>query len=149
MKKLMLGALPVLFLVMVALTGNIESSKAGIPASSAISSTGSMIRYVVTVHLANDANIFCGNYLVFMVNGAGQKIAPTQIFVPGKMIYTFYERGTVRNAYRVARMVPDPGVDAQFCRNPLQTQPDAIYDTFLSGVTYTYDLYPVSRGQQN
>jgi hypothetical protein len=106
-----------------------------------------MIRYQVNVHLASDKFI-CNTYWVEIKDETGRLIAPAQMFVPGKILYTFYstkkesvyrERGTKR----VAMLTIDPKIRNLECENNLFTPWDVKTGLFLLGQTYTFDLYPV------
>jgi hypothetical protein len=105
-----------------------------------------VIRYQVNVHFASD-KVICNTYWVEIKDETGNLVAPAQIFVPGKIQYTFYsykkesvykERGTKR----VAMLTMDPRVRNLECENNLFTRWDVKTGLFLLGQTYTFDLYP-------
>jgi hypothetical protein len=141
MKKFILGGLSAIMLGMVFISGSFGSNDNRGP----IITTGSLIRYVVTVHPPT-TDYICGTYLVLIVNGAGNKVGPAKYYQPGISEYTFYELGPVRNAYRVAVMIPAPGLDDGICIYPLVTKPDIHYSTFENGMSYFFDLYPSPHG---
>jgi hypothetical protein len=141
MKKFILGGAAVILLGMMITMGSAGNTGGNSP----IISIKSMIRYVVTVHPPEDNNI-CGSYLVVMLNGAGNKVAPPQIYQPGIADYNFYEPGPVREGYRVARLIPAPGEKDDFCLYPLITVPDIQYNNFQTGMSYFFNLYPRPKG---
>jgi hypothetical protein len=114
-----------------------------------------MIKYQVNIHLAVDKPI-CNIYWVKIIDETGHLVAPTQLFIPGKNLYTFYsykkenvfkERGTKR----IAMLSTDPKFGNLECGNNLFTPSDVKAGFFLMGQTYTFDLYPLwdSRTDRN
>jgi hypothetical protein len=104
-----------------------------------------VIRYQVNVHLASD-KVICNTYWVEIKDETGALVAPVQIFIPGKIQYTFYsykkesvyrERGTKR----IAMLTVDPKIRNLECENNLFTRWDVKTGLFLLGQTYTFDLY--------
>jgi hypothetical protein len=105
-----------------------------------------MIKYQVNIHLAVDKPM-CNIYWVKIVDETGRLVAPTQLFVPGKNLYTFYsykkenvfkERGTKR----IAMLSTDPKFGNLECGTNLFTPSAVKTGFFLMGQTYTFDLYP-------
>lgn len=106
-----------------------------------------MIRYQVNVHLYSDKPI-CTTYWVQITDETGRQVAPAQIFIPGKNLYTFYsdskERGfRERGSKRIAMLVTNPKFGNLECENKLFTPADAKSGLFLRGQTYSFDLFPV------
>jgi hypothetical protein len=105
-----------------------------------------MIKYQVNVHLAADKAI-CNTYWVQLTDETGRLVAPAQIFVPGKNLYTFYSENKERSvrergSKRVAMLVISQYVRNLECENNLFTRPDVKTGLFLSGETYSFDLFP-------
>lgn len=102
------------------------------------------IRYEVNIHFKEDIQL-CDVYIVQMVDGQGRLVAPVQHFRPGVYSYSFYETGSVRGT-RVARLVLDTSKNHNVCPFHIYALPDVRTGTFLSGRTYTFDLYPATAG---
>ena len=105
------------------------------------------IRYQVNVHVAHDKAI-CNTYWVQIKDEAGRLVAPAQMFVPGKILYTFYtyKKESVykeRGSKRIAMLTIDPKVRNLECENNLFTRWDVKSGLFVMGQTYSFDLYPV------
>ena len=106
----------------------------------------STIRYEVTVHLELGINICNSNlYLVEVTDETGRLVAPAKIFVPGISKYVFNETVSVKGRLRVASLVLPSNVDPFVCPNNLITKPDVKIGPFIQGMTYIFDLYPVTQ----
>jgi hypothetical protein len=144
MRKLIISIASVTSLAIIVLLLNAGSS---IATSQSNLPKANMVHYVVGIHLQDNQPI-CGDYLVVVVNEAGQQVAPAQHFVPGLGTYHIYEAGPIMNGTRAAKFIIDPGLD-EVCRRPFVTQPDVITDNFYNGVIYSFDLYPSVQGQHD
>jgi hypothetical protein len=112
---------------------------------------GPVIRYQVIIHPGfNTAP--CTPYLVKVMDEHGNLVAPPQRFVPGNDKYVFNERfSPVGNSTsrRVAMLVGIPFPDHFTCANPLSAIPDVKVGPFLTGQTYSFDLYIKNQPQDN
>jgi len=101
-----------------------------------------VIRYQVNIHLTGDVKL-CNLYYVEMIDSHGRLVAPPKIYNPGVNVYTFFEKGPVREV-RAAYMVVATRFGHYLCPTELITEPRVIPGPFLNGQTYVFDLYPAS-----
>jgi hypothetical protein len=101
-----------------------------------------VIQYRVNIHLTGDVKL-CNLYYVEMVDSHGRLVAPPKIYNPGVSVYTFFERGPVRDV-RAAYMVLADRHSHYICPTELVTEPREMAGPFLNGQTYVFDLYPAS-----
>ena len=93
------------------------------------------ITYVVRVE--NQSYLQAGaHYVVGLTDGAGNLVAPAQLFVFGTSEYTFHEAGTVVGT-RVARMVKLPARISSSNIPPVSQT-----GTFFGGSSYLFILKP-------
>jgi len=117
----------------------ISASSAGIDKKLDQVSTSSMIRHHVNI-IVSDEQVTCNRYLVEILNGNGQLVAPAKAYIPGVSSYDFYERGPAAGI-RYAVLVR--ATYQQFvCETELFTKPAQAKGPFDAGMTYRYDLYP-------
>jgi hypothetical protein len=86
----------------------------------------------------------CNMYVVEILNGNGQLVAPAKPYRPGVNAYDFYEKGPV-NGVRIAVLVLAPAYSHFSCETEYFTAPAIIKGTFLPGETYRYDLFPQTQ----
>ncbi len=101
------------------------------------------VRHHVTVYLDYEKKL-CNTYLVEILDGTGQRVAPAKVFTPGIAGYDFYERGPVEGI-RVAVLVPAPTLSQFVCERELFARPVMQKGIFEPGATYRYDLFPQSQ----
>lgn len=99
-----------------------------------------VITHQVTVNITIDKKL-CNVYLVRIVDGNGNPVAPAKIFKPGVTKYAFFERGPATGV-RVAMLVQAPSHSQYICENELFTSPATLYGPFKPGEIYTYNLFP-------
>jgi hypothetical protein len=102
------------------------------------------VRYQVTVHLAADKPL-CNVYQIEILNANGMQVAPSQIFIPGTSVYTFYEQTRQSNGLRIARLVQVPFGKHYVCETELFAVPDVNIIEFKDAGTYLFNLYPTSK----
>jgi hypothetical protein len=102
-----------------------------------------VVKHHVTVTLSGDP-VICNTYLVEILDGKGNLVAPAKVFVPGVTGYDFYERGPASGA-RVAVLVLAPMHSHFQCETELFTAPAMVFGEFWPGQTYRYDLFPQSK----
>lgn len=98
------------------------------------------ITHQVNVYLSTEKTI-CNTYLVEVRDGAGQLVAPAQVYVSGVTSYRFYERGPA-SGVRVASLVLMHYGKHYVCDVELFTKAVKLTGSFLNGQTYRYDLFP-------
>jgi hypothetical protein len=110
-------------------------------------SANPLICHHVNIIAPNDKSI-CNVYLVEILNGNGQLVAPAKRYIPGVSKYDFYERGPASGA-RVAVLVLAPMQSHFMCETELFTAPVVLQGPFLPGQTYRYDLFPQPTPHKN
>ena len=101
------------------------------------------IHHQVNIIVANDKNT-CNVYVVEILDGKGQLVAPAEVYTPGVSKYDFYERGPAAGS-RVAVLVLAPANSHFICETELFTTPVVLSGSFLPGQTYRYDLFPQAQ----
>jgi hypothetical protein len=117
-----------------------SASSANIEKKDGLISVNSMVNHHVNVNVTIDKPL-CNVYLVEILNGRGELVAPAKTFIPGVSKYDFYERGPVTGV-RVAVLVLAPVYSHFSCETELFTTPVMLKGTFDAGSTYRYDLFP-------
>jgi hypothetical protein len=103
------------------------------------------ITYSVDVIVSPETPL-CGSYLVMMTDEAGNMVAPAQPFVHGVTTYMFNEVWHDFIGVRTARMVYAPNKEG-VCSQQLYAEPDAMFNFFMTGQMYHFDLYPTVQVQ--
>jgi hypothetical protein len=102
-----------------------------------------VVRHHVNVTLPSEP-VICNKYLVEILDGKGNLVAPAKVYIPGVTGYDFFERGPASGA-RVAVLVLAPSNSHFQCETELFTAPVMVFGEFLSGQTYRYDLFPQTQ----
>ena len=135
MKKPIISFLS-LAMIFVAIASGFSANIAPGPGSA---NTDIRIRYQVNVQMSTDLPL-CNTYLVKLLNGDQQMVAPAKQYIPGVTTYSFYEKGPV-SGVRVAVLVR-ANFNNFICLQELITAPSSINGLFLNGNTYYFQLDP-------
>ena len=96
------------------------------------------ITYQVNIHMS-DLNASCGTYIIEVEDANGAAVAPSQVFIPGKLAYFFSEVGPVNSKRTATFENTHTGVT---CNSPLTAAPSSRTGLFMPGVTYNFELAP-------
>jgi hypothetical protein len=110
----------------------------------ASSTTTVTVRYEVNIHFSFNQPL-CNMYQVEIRDAGGKLVAPAQYFVPGKAVYTFIEKTSLRKGTRIAQLVLAPDVDRFACDQELYIAPVAKLISFTDRETYKFDLNPILK----
>lgn len=127
------------FLTLLLVAGFVLTSHAGEDRNSKPLST---VRYEVNIHIPADIDL-CNAYLILLIDGHGNPVAEPKGYIPGINTYSFTER-TSTSSVRGAVMIINPNILHYICPNELNSEPVFHMGPFLTGQTYTFDLYPMS-----
>ena len=100
------------------------------------------IRYEVAIHLSLGASL-CNTYYIQITDESGRLAAPRKAFVPGTSKYVINEMFSVPGRARIVSLVLPSNVDPYACPNNLITRPDVKVGPFFSGLTYSFDIFPL------
>jgi hypothetical protein len=103
----------------------------------------SVVRYQVTIHIPADIDL-CSAYQVLLVDGHGIPVAPPQGFIPGNNTYVFTESASTAGA-RGVRMIQNSELLHYICANELNTAPVFHTGPFMTGQTYSFELFPLIK----
>ena len=131
----------VLSLVLIFATVNTVYSK-GRTTDNRMQAEKKTIRHEVTIHHSLGFTL-CYNYLVKITDANGRLVAPPQVFVPGISKYVFTENVSNSSNVRIASLSLPENVDPYFCATNLNAKSDPMTGPFISGKTYSFDLYPI------
>ena len=107
----------------------------------------SVVRYQVNVHVPADLDL-CNAYLVVLVDGHGNPVAASQGYIPGKTNYTFTETSSTAGV-RGARLIQNSEILHYICANELSSAPVFHMGPFMTGETYSFDLFPMTKNEPN
>jgi hypothetical protein len=100
------------------------------------------ITHHVIIHLPGITKDICNPYLVQLLDETGRLVAPAQVFIKGINKYVFYEKAPALGRIRMAVLVPVSYPQHFVCPNDFFTLPAVNMGPFMTGQTYTFDLYP-------
>jgi hypothetical protein len=103
------------------------------------------ILYTVNVNMNSEREL-CGNYIVMLTDSDGNPVVPGKPYIQGITSYHFTEAGYGFIGVREAHLVAVPNLDP-VCDEQLNTEPEAMFNMYMPGTNYTFDLYPVFSGQ--
>ena len=104
-----------------------------------------VVRYQINIHINSDLDL-CNAYLVVLVDGHGNPVAPSQGYVPGVNTYTFTEAASTAGV-RGVRMIENSEILHYICVNELSTAPVFHMGPFMTGQTYSFDLFPMTKSE--
>ena len=107
------------------------------------------ITHQVIIHLPGFTKDICNPYLVQLLDETGRQVAPAQVFIKGINKYVFYEKAPALGRTRMAALVPVSYPQHFVCPNDFFTLPDVKMGPFMTGQTYTFDLYPTIQTPRN
>lgn len=105
------------------------------------------IRYAVNVQYSGPEIQLLATYLIKIYNEKHQQVSPPQNLIPGKMQYTFFERGPA-DGIRIAvieKAIIDGGSEPWWS---FVVEPAIVKGPFEIGQTYRFDLFPKLTGGQ-
>ena len=103
----------------------------------------SVVRYLVNVHIDADIRL-CSAYQIFLIDGHGNPIADPQGYIPGVSSYTFTESASTASV-RGVTIVVNSQILHYICDHELNSAPVFHMGPFMTGQTYTFDLYPLAQ----
>jgi len=128
---------------MIALFAGFTSAYSANRDNGQVNRPGDVVRYQVNVHTTTDLD-FCNAYLVVLIDGHGNTVAPSQGYNPRILTYTFTESNSTPGV-RGARIIINPEIQHFVCVNDLSSAPVFKMGPFMTGQSYTFDLYPESK----
>ena len=103
------------------------------------------IVYNVFVNLSQEES-FCGNYLIMLTDAAGSLVAPAQPYIEGVAVYSFFEPGYWFVGTRTAKMIASPTL-GPVCDQLLTADPASMFNLYMPGTNYPFNLYPKLEAQ--
>ena len=105
------------------------------------------IRYQVSIHLAGE-NMLCNMYVVEILDGNGQLVAPAKPYISGVSTYEFSERGPSTGVRIAALVISNIGY-RYVCEKELFTTPVPMAGPVLNYQVYKFDLFPKFQGSKD